>query len=134
MLAFRKSIKDKVGGYYFHGQIPWVEDSEFNYRIQQAGLKVDYDPKAVAYHAPLSLKQDIRRGFRYGRGKRIAKELNLLPQISYFQLATQAKKFIKTFEVFKEKGLLPALYYLFIWRLSNRIGYIAQGFTGRLAR
>lgn len=125
-LAFSKDIKNLIGDYYFHEQVPWSEDSEFNYRVQQAGVRIHYNPEAVIHHAPINIKQDIRSGFKYGRGKRISEALNLLPKINYFDVSTHTKKFVKTYEVFCKKGLLPALYYFFIWRPINRIGYITQ--------
>jgi glycosyltransferase involved in cell wall biosynthesis len=125
-LAFSKDIKDLIGGYYFHNQVPWSEDSEFNYRVQKARLKIHYNQKAIIYHAPITIKQDIKSGLRYGRGKRISEELNLLPKTDYLQLSVHTKKFIKTNEVFRRKGILPALYYFFIWRPINRIGYFIQ--------
>lgn len=125
-LAFSKDIKNLIGGYYFHEQVPWSEDSEFNYRIQQVGLRIHYNPEAIIYHAPISIIQDIRSGFKYGRGKRISETLGLLPKTKYFDLSTHTKKFLKTYDVFHEKGLLPALYYFFIWRLVNRVGYLIE--------
>lgn len=133
-LVFSKDIKNLIGGYYFHEQVPWSEDSEFNYRIQQAGLRIHYNPKAVIYHAPISIIQDIRSGFKYGRGKRISETLGLLPKTKYFDLPTHTKKFLKTYEVFHTKGLLPALYYFFIWRPVNKIGYLVEGLMYRFNR
>jgi len=129
-LAFSKDIKNLIGGYYFDERVPWSEDSEFNYRVQRAGLKIYYNPKAVIYHAPIKVAQDIRSGFKYGRGKRISEKLNLLPETNYLTISTHTKKFMKTYAVFRTKGLLPALYYFFIWRPSNRIGYLWQIFAG----
>jgi len=128
-LAFSKDIKGLIKKYYFHEQVAWSEDSEFNYRVQQARLRIHYNPEAVIYHAPISIKQDIRSGFKYGRGKRISEALNLLPKTNYFNISTHTKKFVKTYEIFCRKGLLPALYYFFIWRPVNRIGYITQAFS-----
>lgn len=133
-LAFSKDIKKIIGGYYFHERVPWSEDSEFNYRVQQAGIKIHYNPKAVIYHEPISIKQDIRSGFKYGRGKRISEVLGLLPKTNYFDISTYTKKFIKTYEVFYKKGLLPALYYFFIWRPVNRVGYFVQSLIYKFNR
>ena len=130
-LAFSKDIKNLIGDYYFHEQVPWSEDSEFNYRVQQAGIKIHYNPEAIIYHAPISIKQDIRSGFKYGRGKRISEALNLLPKTNYFHLSVHTRKFVKTYEIFCKKGLMPALYYFFIWRPINRIGYFRQAFSKR---
>lgn len=131
-LAFSKDIKNLIGGYYFDEQVPWSEDTEFNYRVQQAGIKIHYNPEAIIYHAPISIRQDIRSGFKYGRGKRISEGLNLLPKTSYFDISAHTKKFVKTYEVFRTKGLLSALYYFFIWRPINRLGYIVQGSISKL--
>jgi glycosyltransferase involved in cell wall biosynthesis len=131
-LAFSKDIKDLIGGYYFNKQVPWSEDFEFDYRVRRAGIKIYYNPKAVIYHAPIRMMQDIRSGFNYGRGKWISERLKLLPQTNYFSISMHAKKFVKTYEVFCKKGLLPALYYFFIWRPINRLGYITQSLIYKL--
>ncbi len=128
-LVFSKDIKDLIGDYYFHEQVPWSEDSEFNYRVQRAGIKIHYNPRAVIYHAPLNIRQDMRSGFRYGKGKRISVELKLLPKRNYFDISMNIERFVRTYEVFCRKGFLPALYYFFIWRPVNRMGYIIQGLT-----
>ena len=128
-LAFSKDINNLIGGYYFDEQVPWSEDSEFNYRVQQVGIKIYYNPEAIIYHAPIGIMQDVRSGFKYGRGKRISEKLGLLPKTNYFSISTHTKKFIKTYGVLRKKGLLPALYYFFIWRPINRFGYIFQGFN-----
>lgn len=128
-LVFSKDVKNLIGGYYFDERVPWSEDSEFNYRVQQAGIKIHYNPKAIIYHAPIKITQDIISGFKYGRGKRISEELNLLPKTTYFNISTHTKKFVKTYEVLRKKGLFPALYYFFVWRPINRLGYITQGLS-----
>jgi len=133
-LIFSKDIKNLIGGYYFHEQVFWSEDSEFNYRIQKAGLKIYHNPKAIIYHEPLNIKQDMKSGFKCGRGKKIGEALGLLPKTNYFSFLTFSKKFIKTYEVLQKKGLLPAVYYLFIWRLTNRLGYIFQGLIYKINR
>ncbi len=128
-LVFSKDIKNLIGGYYFHEQVPWSEDSEFSYRIQQAGIRIRYNPEAIIYHAPISIRQDVKSGFKYGRGKQVSEKLGLLPKTNYFDVSTHTKKFVKTYEVLCKKGLLPALYYFFIWRPVNRIGYVRQVFS-----
>ncbi len=127
-LVFPKDIKDLIGNYYFHEQVPWSEDSEFDYRTKQAGLKIHHNSRAIIFHAPLNIKQDMKSGFRYGRGKRISEKLGLLPRTRYFCFKMHAKKILKTREVFYKKGLLAALYYFFVWRPINRVGYLFQGF------
>lgn len=130
-LAFSKAVKNFIGGYYFNEKMPWSGDGEFEHRIRQAGLKIHYNPKAVIHHASLSFFRDIKSGFRYGRGRRIGVDLNLLPQRNYLKIATHLERFIRTYEVFYKKGLLAALYYFFIWRPVYRFGYIIQAFYNR---
>lgn len=131
-LAFSKDIKDFIGGYYFNEKIPWSGDGEFDYRVRQAGLKIFYNPKAVIYHAPIPISHDIRSAFRYGKGRRIAVDLNLLPKRNYFKISTHLERFIRTYEVFRKKGFLSGLYYFFIWRPIYRIGYFFQALYNRL--
>lgn len=127
-LAFRKSIKNLIGGYYFREEMSWSGDGEFDYRIRKIGLKIHYDPKAVIYHAALSFLRDVKSGFRYGKGRRVGADLKLLPKRDYSKIAIHAERFKKTYEVFRRKGALAALYYLFVWRPIYRLGYIMQGF------
>jgi glycosyltransferase involved in cell wall biosynthesis len=127
-LAFSKAVKNLIGGYYFNEKMLWSGDGEFDYRIQQAGLKIYYNPKAVIYHTSLSFFHDIKSGFRYGKGRRVGVDLNLLPKRNYFKIATHLERFIRTYEILYKKGLLAALYYFFIWRPVYRLGYIIQAF------
>lgn len=125
-LAFRKSIIDQIGHYFFHESIPWSEDNEFNFRVKKAGLQIAAVPNAIVYHRPLSLRADVQSGFRYGLGKRITESLGIFPVTKWLALETQLKRFRKTGQVWQAKGWLASLYYLFLWRPANRFGYAWQ--------
>lgn len=130
-LAFSKSIRNSIGGYYFNEKMAWSGDGEFDRRVRLAGLKIHYDSKAVIYHEPLSFIHDIKSGFRYGRGRRNGVDLNLLPKRNYLKISTHLEKFVRTYEVFKKKGALASLYYFFVWRPVYRFGYATQALCNR---
>lgn len=132
-LALAKSIKNYVGGYYFNENMAWSGDGEFDYRVRNAGLKINYNNRAVIYHDPLSFIQDIKSGFKYGKGRRIGVDMGFLPNRDYSKISTHTERFARTYEVFRKKGLLASLYYLFIWRPVYRSGYFVQAIQNRLA-
>ncbi|MDD5192773.1 MAG: glycosyltransferase [Candidatus Nanoarchaeia archaeon] len=62
--AFMKKIIGKIGHYdenFYYGS-----DIEFSYRAKKGGYKLRYNPKAIIFHDWGSLKQELKRGFRYG--------------------------------------------------------------------
>lgn len=120
-LLFSKTIVDKIGGYYFHPSLCWLEDSEFDSRIRKAKLKIAYDPAAVVYHAPLSLFTDLKSAFWYGVGKRIGVEINIHDNPT--GVVGSIRKYI--FTASKDVGIIVGLY-LFIWKLSLLTGYSTQ--------
>ncbi|MBD3249167.1 glycosyltransferase [Candidatus Woesearchaeota archaeon] len=67
-LAFKKSIKDDIGGMYYNDILFWTEDHEFDQRVQKAGLNLHYDETATIQHGELSPKADLRSSFHYGGG------------------------------------------------------------------
>ncbi|MGA2800303.1 MAG: glycosyltransferase family A protein [Candidatus Micrarchaeaceae archaeon] len=72
MIAFRKSIVKKIGGYYFSHNLQWAEDGEFAERAKRVKLTLKKVPSAIAYHKPTSISQDISTAFKYGFGFGIA--------------------------------------------------------------
>jgi poly-beta-1,6 N-acetyl-D-glucosamine synthase len=61
--AFRKDVLEKVGGYSSDTK---VEDMDITIAIQNAGYKVIYEPKAIAYtETPESLKDFIKQRHRW---------------------------------------------------------------------
>jgi hypothetical protein len=66
---FKKSVLLALGGY--DESIPFNEDSEFNYRVRQAGYSILLSPSIhVRYHVRSSLSGLARQMFRYGFWRR----------------------------------------------------------------
>lgn len=120
-LLFSKKIINCIGGYYFHPSLCWLEDSEFDRRVRNAGLKIAYDPTANVYHPPLTLVSDLKSAFWYGVGKKIGVELGIHDKPT--GIIGSIKKYI--FDVSKEKGVFVGTY-LFIWKMSLFTGYFSQ--------
>src|SRR4030066_398576 len=116
-----KKIKNFIGGYYFHPSLCWLEDSEFDKRVQKANLRISYNPSAVVYHPPLTPFKDLKSAFWYGVGKRIGVELGVHDKPTGF--IGSVRKYI--FEASKIKGVLSGLY-LFIWKMTLLFGYYFQ--------
>lgn len=121
-LLFSKKIKKYIGGYFFHDSLCWLEDSEFDKRVQVAKLTISYDSTAVVYHPPLTLLRDLKSSFWYGVGKRIGVELGIHDKPT--GLVGSIKKYV--FEASKAKGLFSGIY-LFIWKVTLLLGYNIQG-------
>ena len=68
-LAFKMSIKNKVGGYYFDNKVTWGEDSEFSKRVERAKLNTSLIKKARLFHPPVNLKHDLGGAFLIGAKK-----------------------------------------------------------------
>jgi GT2 family glycosyltransferase len=62
--AMRKEVIQKVG--QRDENFSYGSDVDFSWRAVDAGYKIRYIPKAVMYHDWGSLKQDIKRAYRYG--------------------------------------------------------------------
>jgi len=120
-LLFKKQIINKIGGYYFHPALCWLEDSEFDKRVQNANLKIAYDESAKVIHPPLSPAQDLKSAYWYGVGKRIGVELGIHDKPT--GIIGSISKYI--FKASKNKGYLSGLY-LFIWKVTLLTGYYVQ--------
>lgn len=120
-LLFSKRIKRHINGYYFHPSLCWLEDSEFDNRVQKAGLKISYDITAVVYHEALTPARDLKSAFWYGVGKRIGVELGI------HEVPTGVLGSIKKYIIFGsiKKGIFSGIY-LFTWKMTLLIGYYWQ--------
>jgi glycosyltransferase involved in cell wall biosynthesis len=115
LLALRKSILSSIGSYYFHHEIHWREDAEFDFRIKQAGIKLNVCKNAIVYHDPLTPFQDLRSAFRYGTGWSNSKRLGL----------TLSEPPSSVESTMQNKGFLPALY-MSIYRMVYYCGYFVD--------
>lgn len=116
-LAFDKTVKKEIGGYYFDRDIHWADDAEFDKRVKKGGIKINYLPSAIIYHPPLNFFQDLRSAFRYGCGQKIGTEKNIMNGIDSF--------FPCVFDITKKKGFLSGLY-MIVWNISYCSGYFIQ--------
>ncbi len=120
-LLFKKNIKDDIGGYYFHPALCWMEDGEFDFRVQNAKLKISYDPDAKIYHDALTFKKDLKSAFNYGLGRRISAELKIDKKPT--GLIKGLSKYL--LPGIKKKGFCVGIY-LYIWRIVILFGYNYQ--------
>lgn len=67
-LGLRRSALVERLDYFFHPDLLWCEDAEFDARRSAAGIPVHFEPEAVIYHDRLDLFTDLRSAARYGRG------------------------------------------------------------------
>jgi glycosyltransferase involved in cell wall biosynthesis len=116
-LGLRKDIKEKIGGYYFDDRIYWTEDADLDQRIAKAKMVIKPVPMAIAYHPPLTLKQDLRSAFKYGVGKRIRVEMKIGRGIGCH--------FSRIPDMVKTQRFLSGIYYFF-WNCSYLGGYFYQ--------
>lgn len=67
--AYKREVFDKVG--YVDENFDAAEDVEFNYRVEQAGLKCYTSPLLTVHYYPRdSLRRLFRQMQRYGKGRR----------------------------------------------------------------
>ena len=125
-LLFNKKIIEEIG-YYFHPDLVWSEDADFNNRVKNKNIQIGSVPEAVIFHKPILLAQDIKSAFNYGVGRQIGKELNIYkPHTIKSVIFNIITVFINTGKIFIKKGLLPALYYFFLWNPVFRAGTFLQ--------
>jgi len=125
-LLFNKKIIEKID-YYFHPELIWSEDADFNNRVKNKNIQIGYVPEAVIFHKPILLAQDIKSAFHYGIGRQIGKELKIYkPHTIKSIVFNIITVFINTGKLFIKKGLLPALYYFFLWNPAFRAGTFLQ--------
>lgn len=121
-LLFKKEIVKYIGGHYFHPNLCWLEDSEFDKRVQDANLKISYDLTANVIHPSLTPCTDLKSAFWYGVGKNIGVKLGIHEKPT--GILGSIKKYIV--EGSKAKGVASGIY-LFCWKMSLLTGYLFQG-------
>ncbi len=119
-LAMKKSIINHIG-YYYDRDIHWVEDAEFYKRVKKHRLTVNYVPDAMVYHPSLTPYVDLQSAFRYGTGKRIGVEKNVMKGVG--------THFTQAFAIMREKDALTSSYSV-LWNLFYSAGFFAQAVFG----
>lgn len=120
-LLFRKSIISKIGGHYFNSSLCWLEDSEFDRRVQAANLHIAYQHNAVVKHQPITLGRDLRSAFWYGVGHAIGYNLDVNSRPRGFVRSVYKYIIVGS----KTKGLATGLY-LYGWKLVLLVGFYCQ--------
>jgi len=142
LLAFKKSVIDKIGGYYFSTKIPWTEDHELAQRVVRRNLRVAVIASAIGYHKPTTIKNDLSSAFNYGIGYNIGIRSNLTrPSFLYggahsliaslfydLYRTTRIPHYIKS--ISQEFGILTALYmtlWMCVFSFGYYLGYLEGG-------
>jgi len=130
-LAFRKEIKELIGGQFFDERVLFTEDAFLDWKLKKAGIHIHYLPEAVVYHSPVSLFHDLRAGFRMGYGHRRAvyyagreNDNSLKVILKRLASGTSLKQFVR-------EGLAEGFdvsCYTSAWSILYNIGYINERF------
>ncbi|RJQ14549.1 glycosyltransferase [Candidatus Parcubacteria bacterium] len=139
-LFFRKSIVNKIGGYYYKEDLPWREDYEFGQRINKNKISVYYLDNAIVYHPPYRLFYDLKTAIRCGGGQQIGCSRGYIePTLKWGGgpsfISSMLYDFYRIphvlthllFGDIKRFGFVAALYKL-IWKFVFSIGYYLQMF------
>lgn len=127
-IAFRKELKNHIGGYYFDDNVWWTEDAEMNYRIKKAGLPIYHEKEAVVNHAPESFQHDLKSAYKIGQGKysqvvhtgRDTYEENIRNTLKRI---LNGETFKNLWDLYKHSKSLGVLIYSLIWNLFYYFGY-----------
>lgn len=142
LLAFKKSVIHKIGGYYFSPEIPWTEDHELAQRVVRRNLRVAVIASAIGYHQPATIKNDLSSAFNYGIGYNIGIRNGLTkPSFLYggarslitsllydLHRVTRIPHYIKS--IYQEFDILIAFYmtlWMSIFSFGYYIGYLKIG-------
>lgn len=129
-LAFHKSIRNRIGGYYFDEDMGWGEDGELSERIYASGLEVKHLPQDIVSHPPESMRHDLNVAYKIGYGEWIQHTkggMKLAKAIltDAINLLCDKKKRFRV--AFLYGGILLAVY-LLIWKIVAHVGYYKHAF------
>lgn len=78
-MAFRRTVVDRIGNFRTFlgpGQSGFFDDTEFSWRMHEAGMRIEYLPEVFAYHHPFAsrlTRTQLRRAwFRNGSSSALA--------------------------------------------------------------
>lgn len=73
-IAFRKAVRDRIGGYWYDERIRWPCDSEFLWRLNRYQVPIEHVEGFAIEHRPIPLAHALRAYLAYGRDgwKRVA--------------------------------------------------------------
>lgn len=122
-LAFRRSAFDAVGG--FDERFEYGEDTDFTWRLVDAGYRIRYVPDAVVRHDFGTWRRQLRRSYVYGkaRGRLYAKHPSRLRHIVRDEPGVVAYPvFLLGLPLTLVFPLYPALLLMALWRNRSRGG------------
>ncbi|HZJ41258.1 MAG TPA: glycosyltransferase family A protein [Candidatus Saccharimonadales bacterium] len=123
-LSFKKTISQKIGGYFFDELVEWGEDGELSIRLHKANLKFFILDEKIK-HGGESIVHDLKVAFKIGKGngaKDKQKKLRVLSALldDIHSLITDRKGRFKT--AYQEGGWHLLLYFL-LWKVVLHLGY-----------
>lgn len=121
LLGIRKSIKNDIGGYYFDESILWSDDYEVHLRLVEAGVEIHGIPNAIAFNQRNSLWRELRGATQYGIGGSLIDKKRKKPL-----LYTHRNSWIKFGNIWRQQGILTALYYQFLYYPFFLLGYLRE--------
>jgi len=116
-LSFHKRLLEKIH-YLFNPKIPWTEDADFTYRIQEANIPVQHLSCKV-FHRPTTFTSTIFSYHKYGVGD--AYRAKYLHQYYHSSLFVQMYERYKTAFKTQCANMIP---FLFIFDLAYLFGYM----------
>lgn len=138
-IAFRKELKNYIGGYYFDNNVCWTEDSEMDYRIKKAGLSIYYEEEGAVIHSSEGLRHDLKSAYKIGQGK--------YSQILYTNRDTNEENIRNTLkrlvngetfryfaDLYRYSKSLRVVIYSAIWNLFYYLGYYMAKIAKRKTR
>jgi GT2 family glycosyltransferase len=66
-LAIKRSVFKDIG--YFDEELLYGSDFDFTWRVNKSNIKIYNQPMALVRHDWGDLKQELKRGYRYGQAK-----------------------------------------------------------------
>ena len=133
-LAFHRSIKKDVGGYFFDEVMGWGEDGELSERIYNAGLQPYFLRSYLLTHPTENIRHDLKMAYLIGWGEWIQHKkvggmtigkavctdvLNLF--------GDRNRRFRLTLQ---KSGMLTAVY-LLAWKLVAHWGYYRHALSSK---
>lgn len=114
-VAFSLKIKHRIGGYFFDEKVPWGEDSDFSYRVNENRLRIKVVGRAILYHPSVSVIHDLADAFLIGSKKQ---NDNAEPKVP-----------LKRFKLYRKLLAsygIPTLIYGTIWYLFFDLGRVLR--------
>lgn len=121
-LIYDRQIVDNIGGYHFDPLIHWCEDREFDFRVQMAGIPVEFLPEGRIHHDSQAGFSNLRSYWRYGIGEGIGQEIGVFTTPAVPVLWRTADSARSIGECLLRKGLGTALYYALTLAIFHSAG------------